>query len=149
MGFNTTTQGRTLAGESIIDDPNSDNGAPVVRTSTLAMTSATGAGGALSWQNPTGGRIIVHSLIIDITTASGATTTIDCGVASGATTTSDDLIDGKTVATAAVIHSIHHYGTNGSASRAVPADYYVTGSITGTIGSFAATAYISWTPASV
>ena len=149
MGFNQSTQGRTIAGESLIEDSNSDNGAPVVRTSTLAMTSATGSGGALSWQNPTGGRIIVHSLIIDITTASSATTTIDAGVASGSTTTSDDLIDGKSTAAAGVIHSIQHHGTNGAASRAVPADYYVTGSITGTIGSFAATAYISWTPASV
>ncbi len=149
MGFNTTTQGRTLAGESIIEDPNSDNGAPVVRTSLITMTAATGAGGALSWQNPTGERILVHGLMIDITTASGSTTTIDCGVASGATTSSDDLIDGKTVATAAVIHSWHHQGTNGAASRAVPADYYVTGSITGTIGSFAAKAYIQWTPTSV
>ena len=149
MGINTTTHGRTLAGESIIEDPNSDNGAPVVRTSLITMTAATGAGGALSWQNPTGERILVHGLMIDITTASGSTTTIDCGVAAGATTSSDDLIDGKTTATAAVIHSWHHYGSNGAASRAVPADYYVTGSITGTIGSFAAKAYIQWTPTSV
>ena len=149
MAFNLSTQGRTLAGDSIIDDPNSDNGAPVVRCSTIEMTSATGAGGALSWQNPTGARILIHSLIIDITTASGSTTTIDCGVASGATTSSDDLIDGKTTATAGVIHSFHHYGTNGAASRACAADYYVTGSITGTIGSFAGRAYINWSPASV
>ena len=149
MGFNTTTQGRTLAGESIIEDANSDNGAPVVRTSLITMTAATGAGGALAWQNPTGERILVHGVMIYITTASGSTTTIDVGVASGATTSADDLIDGKTPATALGIHSWHHYGSNGAASRAVAADHYVTGSITGTIGSFAAKAYIQWTPTSV
>ena len=148
MAFNTTTQGRTLAGDSIIEDKNSTNGAPVARTSVITMTSATGAAGALSWQNPTGGRIIVLSVVIDITTASGSTTTIDVGVASSAAT-DDTLIDGKTTATAQVINSADDGGTNGAMCRAVAADYYVTGSITGTIGSFAGSAYITWVPASV
>jgi hypothetical protein len=100
------------------------------------MTAATGNAAALSWGNPTGGRIIVQNVVIDITTASGATTTIDVGVDANGTGTDDTLIDGKSTATAGVISSIDDAGTNGK-----------TGSITGTIGSFAGVAYITYIPA--
>ena len=143
---NKATNGQLLAGDIIVEDANATSGAPVVRTARVTMTAATGAGGALSWQNPTGGRIIVTSLVIDITTASG-TATIDAGVAANGTTSSDTLIDGKSTNAAGVISSIDDGGTNGLAARALTSSQFVTGSITGTIGSFAGVAYISYVPA--
>ena len=144
---NKATNGQLLAGDIIVEDANATSGAPVVRTARVTMTAATGAGGALAWQNPTGGRIIVTSLVIDITTASGSTTTIDAGVAADGTTSADTLIDRKTTAAAAVISSINDGGTNGKAAQALTSSQFVTGSITGTIGSFAGVAYISYVPA--
>jgi len=141
------TNGQLLAGDIIVEDANATSGAPVVRTARVTMTSATGNAAALSWGNPTGGRIIVQSVIIDITTASGATTTIDVGVDADGTGSDDTLIDGKSTAAAGVISSIDDGGTNGKAARALTSSEYVTGSITGTIGSFAGVAYISYIPA--
>ena len=143
---NKATNGQLLAGDIIVEDANATSGAPVVRTARVTMTASTGAGAALSWQNPTGGRILVTSLVIDITTASG-TATIDAGVAADGTTSSDTLIDGKSTAAAAVISSINDGGTNGKAAQALTSSQFVTGSITGTIGSFAGVAYISYVPA--
>ena len=142
---NLATKGQLLAGDIIIADDNSDAGAKVARVASVAMTAATGAGGALAWGNPTGGRIVVTSLVIDITTGSG-TATIDAGVAANGTTSSDLLIDGHSTATAVTINSANHNGTNGEMARALTSSQYVTGSITGTIGSFAGVAYITYVP---
>ena len=105
MSYNRLTQGQGLFGDLVVEDSKADNGAAVPRTSIITMTAATGAGGALAWENASGQRIIVQSVIIDITTASGSTTTIDVGVAANGTTSDDTLIDGKTTATAQVINS--------------------------------------------
>jgi len=145
--MNKATNGTLLVGDIVVEDANATSGAPVARVARVTMGSATGAGNALAWQNPTGGRIIVTSVVVDITTASGATTTIDVGVAADGTTSSDTLIDGKSTASAGVISSIDDGGTNGKAARALTATQFITGSITGTIGSFAGTAYITYVPA--
>jgi len=145
--MNKATNGTLLVGDIVVEDANATSGAPVARVARVTMGSATGAGNALAWQNPTGGRIIVTSVVVDITTASGATTTIDVGVAANGTTSSDTLIDGKSTASAGVISSIDDGGTNGKAARALTATQFITGSITGTIGSFAGTAYITYVPA--
>lgn len=144
---NKATNGQLLVGDLTIEDANATNGAPVPRTARVTMTAATGNAAALSWGNPTGGRIIVQSVIIDITTATGATTTIDVGVDSAGTGTDDTLIDGADTTAAGVISSIDNGGTNGKAARALTSSEYVTGSITGTIGSFAGVAYITYVPA--
>lgn len=143
MAYNQITQGAALAGDVIIED--NSVGAPVPRTSKVAMTAATGAGGALAWANPTGATIIVTKIDIHITTGSG-TATIDAGVAANATTSNDTLIDGQSTATAGVINSAVHHGTNGAGAVAVTSSQYITGSISGTIGSFAGNAYITWIP---
>jgi hypothetical protein len=144
---NKATNGQLLVGDLIVEDANATNGAPVPRTARVTMTAATGDAGALSWGNPTGGRIIVQSVVIDITTASGATTTIDVGVDADGTGSDDTLIDGKSTATAGVFSSIDDPGTNGRAQQALTSSEFVTGSITGTIGSFAGVAYITYIPA--
>lgn len=145
---NLATKGKVLAGEMAITDTSSDAGIGgiVPRVSKVTMTAATGAGGALAWSNPTGQRIIVSKIDIDITTASGSTTTIDVGVAANATTSNDTLIDGKSTAATGVINSVGDAGTNGVGAVAVTSSQFITGSITGTIGSFAGVAYITYYP---
>jgi len=142
---NLVTQGQAIFGDAIISDSSATTGAPVARVSRVVMTAATGAKNALSWQNPTGQRIIVLHVAIDITTGSG-TATIDVGIGDGTNASHDDLIDGRSTATAAVINSATHNGTNGACSRALPKDLFLTGSITGTIGAFAGVAYITYVP---
>lgn len=144
---NLITKGKVLAGEMAITDTSSDAdvGAIVPRVSKVTMTAATGAGGALAWANPTGQTIIVTKIDIHISTGSG-TATIDAGVAADATTSNDTLIDGQSTATASVINSAVHHGTNGVGAVAVTSSQYITGSISGTIGSFAGVAYITYFP---
>ena len=146
---NLVTKGKVLAGEISIKDTSSASGVGgiVPRTSKVAMTAATGAGGALAWANPTGGTIIVTKLDIYISTGSG-TATIDAGVAANATTSNDTLIDGQSAAAASVINSAVHHGTNGVGAVAVTSSQYITGSISGTIGSFVGTAFITYYPVS-
>ena len=141
---NLVTQGTAIFGEAVVSDGDSNAGAPVARCAVVTLTAATGAGGAFNWQNPTGGRILITSVALDVPVAAGSGT-IDIGVE--AISTSDDtLIDGGSVASVAVINSVDNKGTNGACMRAAAAGQYVTGSITGTIGSFAGTAYITYVP---
>lgn len=144
---NQATRGQLLVGDLIVSDENATTGAPVPRTARVTMTAATGNAAALSWGNPTGGRIIVHSVLIDITTATGGTTTIDVGVDADGTGTDDSFIDGAATDAVVVLSSVDDGGTNGKAARALTSSEFVTGSITGTIGSFAGVAYITYTPA--
>jgi len=141
---NLVTQGEAIFGEAVLSDGGSNAGAPVARTAVITMTAATGAGGAFNWVNPTGKRILITSVAIDVTVAA-TSGSIDVGVE--AISTSDDtLIDGGAVNAIAVINSGDNSGTNGALMRAAAAGQYVTGSITGTIGSFAGTAYITYVP---
>ena len=120
-------------------------GAKATKTAKVTMTAATGAGAALSWVNPEGATIIVTGVAIHITTESGAATTIDVGTtAVSGTTSSDNLIDGASTAATAPVTLASPVGTNGRGAQHLEAGDWVTGSITGTIGSFAGTAYISY-----
>lgn len=142
---NQLTAGRALVGE-VVQTANGSN-AITPRTEVVTMTAATGNAGALSWANPTGAPIVVTSLIVDISVASGTATTIDAGIDADGTGTSDTLIDGQTTAAVNAIGS--GQGTNGRLGQNCSATEYITGSITGTIGSFAAKAYITYVPASL
>lgn len=102
------------------------------------------AGGVLAWENPEADAIMVHSLILDIRTASTGASTIDAGVAADGTTLSDTLIDGGNSNAIGVLNSANG-GTNGRMARKVAAGEFVTisqasGDVTGLIG----TAYISY-----
>jgi len=142
---NQLTAGKALVG-SLVQTGNGVS-ALTPATEVVAMTAATGAAGAFAWPNPTGGAIEILSCIVAVTTASGATTTIDVGIDADGTGTSDTLIDGQTTASVNSIGS--GQGTNGRLGQRCAAGQYVTGSITGTIGSFAGTAYITYVPASM
>ena len=141
---NLVTQGKALFGDAVIADGGANNGAPVARCAVVTLTAATGAGGALAWENPTGGRILITSVAIDVTVAA-TSGTIDVGV-EGISPSDDTLIDGGAVNAVAVINSGDNSGTNGALMRAAADGQYVTGSITGTVGSFAGTAYITYVP---
>lgn len=139
MGFNRITRGKALVGSVAFE-----GGAQAVRTAVVPLAAATGAGAALAWRNPTGGSILIKDVAINVTAASG-TATIDVGVAANGTTTNDTLIDGASTNATGVITTS---GTNAKTNRVATASQYVTGSITGTIGSFAGVAYITYVPLS-
>lgn len=139
---NQATRGQLLAGDLLLSD-----GSSAVRTVAVTMTAATGNAAALSWSNPTGGAILVHSVMVNITAGSDAATTIDVGVDADGTGTDDTLIDGAATDVVTVLSSVEDGGTNGNGARPLTSSQYVTGSITGTIGSFAGVAYITYTPA--
>lgn len=98
------------------------------------------AGAILSVVNPEGVDVVVRSLILDITTASSGSCTVDCGIGTGATTKYDTLIDGVSVASAGVVSNLKDPGTNGKATVRWPAGQYLTistasGAIAGAVGS--------------
>lgn len=105
------------------------------------------AGGVLGWTNPTGGSIIITSLILDITTATTGASTIDCGVATNATTLNDTVIDGVSGTPAAVVDDVKNAGTNGVNAVKATSTQAVTcseasGDVTGIVGF----AYITYMP---
>lgn len=69
---------------------------------------------AFTWQNPETTKVIVHRVVIDITTAGGtAGSKLDIGVVASATSTGDNLIDGLDLNNADVSDNVMDGGTNG------------------------------------
>lgn len=83
----------------------------------VALTAAAGttAAAVLSLANPEGADLLVTRLVLDITTAGPASTTVDAGIAANATTSADNLIDAGVVSAIGVIDNIEDGGTNGQA----------------------------------
>lgn len=113
----------------------------------VALTAAddTTAGGVLSIANPEGADLIIPSggLVLDITTGSDGAAAVDAGIAANGTTSSDTLIDGASVASAAVLDNAASAGTNGGPVKWGASQYLtITASAdaTGLVGN----AYISW-----
>lgn len=113
------------------------------KTALTAVTS-TAAGGALSLANPEGVDLIVKRLILDITTPSDGAATVDAGIAVNGTTSSDNLIDGQSVAAAAVLDNIEDGGTNGQAVIKWGASQYLTITASATLAGLVGNAYIEW-----
>lgn len=105
-----------------------DRGVKVAR---VALAAADTAGGLFAWQNPEAGSIIVHRVVLDVTTNSTGASTADIGTtATNATTLSDNLIDGVSLATAAKqVDNLGDAGTNGKSRQKLAAGKWVTGSI--------------------
>lgn len=104
----------------------------------LAAAGVT-AGDVASVLNPEGVALIITRAILDITTGSSGASTLDVGVAANATTSADNLIDGRSGATAGAYDNIEDGGTNGLACRVWGATEYVTvseasGDVTGIAG---------------
>jgi hypothetical protein len=97
----------------------------MVEKQTLAAVST--GGGVVSWANPTGGTIVITRAIFNLTTASTAAATVDCGVAANATTSNDTLIDGLDVnAAAGIFDNTENGGSNGKNQVKATSSQYVT-----------------------
>lgn len=112
-----------------------------VKVARVALAALDTAGGVLSWANPEAVAIIINRLVVDVTTKSTGTCTVDFGTtAVSATTTSDTLIDGLDTGTAIITaDNITDKGTNGKSRQKLAAGKWVTGSMAsgaaaGTVG---------------
>jgi hypothetical protein len=103
----------------------------------VALTAATvTTGGAVaSVLNPFGVDVIITRAIVRTTTQSTGAATVDIGVTSGAATSSDTLIDGLSLASAAVLSSAG--GTNGAVPRLWASTDYVTATASATLAGMA------------
>ena len=81
-----------------------------------ALASGNADAFAFAWQNPEDESIIVHRVLVDVTTAGGTgSSVLDVGKVAGATATADTLIDGADLNAVAVYDSADSTlaGTNG------------------------------------
>lgn len=96
----------------------------------LTAGASTSGGATFAWQNPHAESIIVHNVILDITTQSTGAATIDIGyTATSATTSSDTIIDGKSLATAGIFENklAATLGTNGKPTVKAASGKWITG----------------------
>ena len=110
----------------------------------LADTADTG-GAVLSWQNNTGGDIIITRFALDVTTKSTGASTIDAGTtATNATTSSDNLVDGlDTGAAAGYFDNVVNAGTNGKGGQRLASGKWLTVSrASGAVAGLAGYAYV-------
>lgn len=106
-------------------------------------------GGVLSWQNLTGGSIVVIRLDLNVTTKSTAASTVSAGTTVvSATTLSANLIDGLDVGTAAgQFSNLKNPGTLGKADQLLAAAGWVTISrASGACAGLVGFAYIHYHP---
>ncbi len=122
-----------------------------MKVATVALSSGSTNAYALAWQNPEDAKILVHRVMLDITTAGGGSaSTIDVGTAADGTTNSDNLIDGGALSSIAVLDNIDDQGTNGESKQKMDENGGTTDYITGQIldndaSSLAGYAYIFYT----
>ena len=90
---------------------------------------------ALAWQNPESTAILVHRVLVDVTTIAGsAGALLDIGTAANATTASDNLIDGLDIQSGAILaDNITDKGSNGKTRQRMDAKNGTTDYITGRI----------------
>lgn len=113
----------------------------------VALAALDTGGGVLAWQNPEAVSILVHRVILDVTTKSSAACTLDVGTtATNATTLSDNLIDGLDVGTSAGLYDyLDQAGANGKPRQKLAAGKWVTGSMaSGAAAGLVGSAYISY-----
>lgn len=118
----------------------------LVKVDKVALAAVDTGGGVFAWANPEAGAIIVERVVIDVTTASTGACTIDVGVTpTSATTVVDNLLDGQSVATAAVLDNIENQGTNGKSAGRLASGKWVTASVaSGASAGLVGSAYIHY-----
>jgi len=80
------------------------------------LTGVAANGFPFTWQNPEANKIIIHEVIVRVTTAGGtATAVLDIDVVASAADTGDTIIDGLDLNATAVSssHNVTDSGTNG------------------------------------
>lgn len=118
----------------------------VPRVAKAALLADTGAGGVLAWLNPEGRDVLVHDVILDVTTEATGAATVDVGVAADGTTSSDNLLDGADIgAAAATLSSANDAGTNGGSFRRLASGEYVTATAGSDPAGLVGSAYIVYT----
>lgn len=103
------------------------------------LAAVSGNGGVASIANPEGADLYITRVILHVVTPSAGAATVDAGIAANGTTSSDNLIDGKTVATAGVFDNLIDGGSNGKAGQKWASGQYLTttqasGDVTGLVG---------------
>ena len=100
----------------------------------VALTAGNADAYAFAWQNPESTAIMVHRVLLDITTESATGgSVINIGSGATATTESDNLIDGGALTAAALLDNIDDQGTNGKSRQKLAAKGGATDHITGRI----------------
>lgn len=127
-------------------------GQPLPKIAKVALATATGNAGMLSWQNPEAVPIIVTRLVLVITTEATGAATADFGADADGTGTSNTLIDGVDIGAAAgVFDNTVNGGTSGQGAVRLDEAGGTTDWITGTAGADPAglvgTAYIEYVAA--
>jgi len=107
----------------------------------VALAAVATAGGCFSWANPETGSIIIHRVIVDVTTISTGAATLDIGTtATNATTLSDNMLDGLDVHSGtgcfdgsytSLLDGGVANGTNGRGSQKLATGKWLTGSSVG------------------
>ena len=100
--------------------------------------------GVFSWANPEAGSILIHRVLVDVTTDSSASVTMDVGTtATSSSTSSDNLLDGLDIdAAAGLFDNITEKGSNGKSRQKLATGKWVTGTASGTPTSLVGYAYI-------
>lgn len=123
-----------------------DRGVKVAR---VALAAVDTGGGLFSWANPESGSIIIHRVILDVTTQSSGSCTVDVGTtASSATTSSDNLIDGASIGAAGLLDNVDDTdnGANGKTKQKLATGKWVTASVaSGASAGLVGYAYIHYT----
>ena len=134
--------------EQVRDLLSSDTSPVGLKSAKVALAAADAAAGVFAWQNPEASAIVVHRLIIDLTTKSTAACTINVGTDGDGTGSSDNLIDGLDVnAATGVFDNMTNSGTNGKELQRVDAkggttDYITASKATGATAGIVGNAYI-------
>lgn len=110
----------------------------------LTAATTTAVGGVLKLVNPEGVDLLITRLMLDITTASTGAATVDAGVDDGGDVSSDNLIDGKSVATAGIFDNTEDGGTNGKGVVKWKAGEYLVCSASATTAGMVGNAYIEY-----
>ena len=98
-------------------------GGEITIRGTIAKTTATTPGLPFNVQNPFNEPALVTEILIDTTTASTASATIDVGVSTTSTIGSDNLIDGGIISAIGIINNIVRIGKNGGMAKALAHEY--------------------------
>lgn len=118
------------------------NGGNTITISAAISASGTGGGGAFSIVNPFGELALLKSVVMNITTGTTSSQTLDIGVAANASTSSDTIMDGV-ASTAAIYTGITDPGTSGAGERGIASSQVLTGSpsaaLTNAVGTVRAT----------
>lgn len=118
----------------------------LVKVVKVDLAAVDTGGGVFSWVNPESVSILVTRVTLDVTTQSTSACTVDIGTtAANGTTPSDNLIDGRSVATVGVYDNMlaATQGTNGKTAQKLDSGDWVTGSkATGASAGLAGHAYI-------